>query len=153
MSQLVEMNTTSGFTSSNISFHLFSSPQYLEILFNFLVLSLFFSLLIELSILSSYKSLTATTSVFGIPPKYAKCPLPLAPTPINATLILFNFGAEKSPMYIPSDAGMFSLQELAIKLLVIAVAAVRLEFFINFRLFIFFILLKYIKCSLICNRY
>ena len=48
---------------------------------------------------SLYKSLIATTSVPSIAAICLACPLPLAPTPINATLTKLIFGAAKSPMY------------------------------------------------------
>ena len=59
-----------------------------------------------LNTLSSNKSLIATTSTPSSFEIDFKCPLPLAPTPINAVLIVFNFGAEKSPIYIPFESGI-----------------------------------------------
>ena len=55
--------------------------------------------------LSSYKSLTATISTPSNFDIDFKCPLPLAPNPMKATLTVSNLGAEKSPMYLPLNLG------------------------------------------------
>ena len=88
-----------------------------------------------LTTLSSNKSLIATTST---PSNFAidfKCPLPLAPSPINATLTVSIFRAEKPPIYLPFDTGItFGFSQFDKVEAAVNAAAENAVVFINFLL-------------------